>query len=282
MSPFFGNEDFLNRIKKKVSMNKVKKEKIINAIISVISIFIFLLIWYLITAVFELVPSYSLPDPIKVFKTFISKLYTRAPDGGTLFQHLWASLKVAMLGYIFGVVIGIPAGIIMGWFKWADEIMRPVFDFIKPIPPIALIPVMIVIFGISLTAKAMIIFFSTVIPCIINAYSGIRQTNQIHLWVAQTFGASNKQQLFTIAIPSAMPLIVAGLRVAMGSSWMGLVAAELLGSTNGIGYMISIGRALLRSDIIIVGILTLGFIGIFISWLFDVLEKVLVRGGSKE
>ncbi len=247
----------------------------------VISIFVFLGLWYLATAVLELVPAHSLPDPIKVLMTLIKKMYTKIPDGATLPQHIWASLKVAMLGYVFGVVIGVPTGIAMGWFKWVDKIVRPVFDFIKPIPPLALIPVMIVIFGISIQSKASIIFFSTVIPCIINSYSGIKQTNQIHLWVSSTFGATNRQQLFTIALPSSMPMVVAGLRVAMGSSWMGLVAAELLGSTSGIGYLISVGRALLRADIILVGILTLGIIGILISFGFDLLEKILVPGGSQ-
>jgi ABC-type nitrate/sulfonate/bicarbonate transport system permease component len=262
-------------------MNTVKRAKIKKKIISIFSILVFLGIWYLATAVLKLAPSYSLPDPIKVFTTFIKKLYTASPDGSTLLVHFWSSVKVAMLGYIFGVVIGIPTGIAMGWYKWVDKIIRPVFDFIKPIPPIALIPVMIVIFGISIESKATIIFFSTVIPCIVNSYSGIKQTNQIHLWVSQTFGATNKEQLFTVAIPSALPMIFAGLRVAMGSSWMGLVAAELLGSSSGIGYMISVGRSLLRSDIIIVGILTLGIIGIIISLSFDLLEKLLVHGGSE-
>jgi len=242
----------------------------------------FLGIWYLATAVLKLVPAYSLPDPVKVITTFVQKFHMKVPDGATLLQNIWASVKVAMLGYVFGVVIGIPTGVAMGWIKAVEKIVRPVFDFIKPIPPIALIPVMIVFFGISLQAKAIIIFFSTVIPCIVNSYSGIKQTNQIHLWVAQTFGATRRQQLFTVALPSALPMIFAGLRVAMGSSWMGLVAAELLGSTSGIGYMISVGRALLRSDIIIVGILTLGIIGILISVMFDLLEKLLVRGGSEK
>jgi ABC-type nitrate/sulfonate/bicarbonate transport system permease component len=212
----------------------------------------------------------------------LKKFYTAAPDGSTLPRHFFESLKVTTIGYILGMVIGVPLGIAMGWIKWVDRIVRPVFDLIKPIPPIALIPIMVVLLGISIKAKASIIFFSTVIPCIINSYSGIRQTRQIHLWVAQTFGASNPQQLFTVALPSALPMIFAGLRVAMGSSWMALVAAELLASTSGIGYMISIGRALLRSDLIIVGILCLGLIGTVISLSFDLIEKKFIRGDAEK
>lgn len=259
-------------------LSTAKKMRRKYRIISVLSVVTFLVLWYIATAVLELAPSYSLPSPVKVFKTFVTKLTSKAPDGATLGEHFLSSLQVATYGFVLGAVIGVPLGIAMGWFKWVDKIVRPLFDFLKPIPPIALIPVMIVIFGISIEAKAVLIFFSTVIPCILNSYSGIRQTRQIHLWVSQTFGAINRQQLFTVAIPSALPMIFAGLRVAVGSSWMALVAAELLASTSGLGYLISVGRSLLRSDLIIVGILCLGMIGIVISVIFDFVEKRFVRG----
>ena len=207
-------------------MNTYTKKQIKYKIISVISLLAFLGIWYLCTAVLELAPKYSLPDPVTVPKTFITKMSSKVPDGATLPQHILESTKIAFTGYLLGVVIGVPLGIAMGWFDWIDKFVRPVFDFIKPIPPpIALIPVMISLLGIGTTSKAWIIFFSTVIPCITNSYSGIKQTNQIHLWVSQTFGGTRWQQLFTVAIPSALPMIFAGLRVAMGASWMGLVAA---------------------------------------------------------
>lgn len=264
------------------TINTAKRRRLKYRVVSVASIAVFLLIWYIATAVLELAPSYSLPSPVKVLNTFITKLTSKAPDGATLPQHFASSLVVATSGYVLGMVIGVPLGICMAWYNWVDKLVRPVFDFIKPVPPIALIPVMIVIFGISLEAKAVLIFFSTMIPCITNSYSGIRQTKQIHLWVAQTFGATNLQQLFTVAIPSAKPMIFAGLRVAMGSSWMALVAAELLASTRGLGYLISIGRSLLRSDLIIVGILCLGMIGMVISLIFDQIEKRFLRGGKDQ
>jgi NitT/TauT family transport system permease protein/taurine transport system permease protein len=259
-------------------MNTAQKRKFKYKIISIISILGFLIIWYLATAVLELAPSYSLPSPFTVFSTFLKKFYSASPDGSTLVRHFLESLKVTTIGYLLGMVIGVPLGIAMGWIKWVDRVVRPVFDLIKPIPPIALIPIMVVLLGIGLKAKSCSIFFATVVPCIVNSYSGIRQTRQIHLWVSQTFGASNPQQLLTVALPSALPMIFAGLRVAMGSSWMALVAAELLASTSGIGYMISIGRALLRSDLIIVGILCLGLIGTVISISFDLIERKFIRG----
>jgi ABC-type nitrate/sulfonate/bicarbonate transport system permease component len=260
-------------------MNTYQKKRIRLTSISLISVCAFILIWYLAIDVFKLAPTYSLPSPVKVFHTFVQKLSTKQPEGATLPQHILESTKIATLGLVIGAVLGIPLGILMGWIPAVDRIVRPVFDFLKPIPPIALIPVMIVFFGIGIKSKAVIVTFSTIIPLIINSHSGIRQTNQIHLWVSQTFGASRVQQLFTVAIPSAAPMIFAGLRVAVGSSWMALVAAELLGATRGVGYMISTARNLLRSDIIIVGLLVLGVIGIIITLFFDLIEKYFVRGG---
>lgn len=166
----------------------------------------------------------------------------------------------------------------MAWYKPIDRIVRPIFDLIRPIPPIGLIPIMVLVFGIGLEAKVAVIFFSAFIPCVINAYSGIKETKDIHLWVARTFGATNGQMLRTIAIPTAMPMIFTGFRVALGASWMSLVAAELLAATRGVGYMIHISRTIGRADVIVVGMLVIGIIGSMLSMMFEFLEKKFVRG----
>ena len=141
---------YIERQHMDIKINTAKKKRRKYRFVSVVSILVFLGIWYIATAVLELVPAYSLPSPVKVFSTLITKLYTQAPDGATLPQHFLASLQVATYGYVLGAVIGVPLGIAMGWFKTVDRIVRPVFDLLKPIPPIALIPVMIVVFGLSL------------------------------------------------------------------------------------------------------------------------------------
>ena len=260
-------------------MSTYQKRKIKLKIISLIAVVAYIAVWYLCTAVLELAPSYKVPDPLTVVRTFITKLYDPRPDGSTLIVHFWSSFKVVMVGFCCGAVLGIPLGILMGWYRWVNSLLRPIFDFIRPIPPIALIPIVVILFGISLEAKAIIVFIAALMPCILNSYQGIKQTNMVHVWVAQTFGATNRQRLFTVGIPSAMPMIFTGLRVSMATSWMSLVAAELMGATSGLGYLISVARGLLRSDIIIVGMLCLGVIGICISLLFDFLEKLMVRGG---
>lgn len=254
------------------------KRKLKNFVISAGSILVFLVVWYVITAGLQLFPANTFPDPLKVLHAFIRKLTVKNPDGGTLFTHLFMSLKVTVCGYMLGIVIGVPLGILMGWYRRIDLIVKPIFDLIRPIPPIGWIPLMILWLGIGMEAKATVIFVSAVTPCIINAYTGIKQTNPVHIWVARTFGAKNPEVLWRVGIPSALPMIFAGLKVSLGAAWMALVAAEMLASTEGLGYMIQINRMVGKVDNIMVGMITIGMVGALLSFLLEYLEKRFVKG----
>lgn len=260
---------------------KQRHDKRKFAFISLLSLVVFFGIWYVATAVMHLMPEYSLPSPVQVLEAFVYKLGNKAPDGGTLFQHIGASLKVALTGYMLGAVIGIPLGICMAWYRRIDLFVTPLFDLIRPVPTIAWIPLMILWFGIGLGAKAAIIFVSAFIPCVINSYAGIKQTKPVHLWVAQTFGASRTKMLFTVAIPTALPLIFTGLRISLQAAWTTLCAAEMLAANRGLGYMIQLNRTLARADLIIVGMLTIGFIGTMFAVVLTQLEKRVVKGGRR-
>ena len=176
-------------------------------------------------------------------------------------------------------MIGVPLGIITGWYEKADLVIKPIFDLLRTIPPIGWIPLMIIWFGIGIQAKAGIVFLASFIPCVINTYSGIKQTRSVHIWVVQTFGATRLQTLFYVAIPTAMPMIFTGLKLSLNTAWAALVAAELLGAVSGLGYMIQMARMTVRPDIIIVGMLTIGAIGMILSNLLDYAEDHLVKGG---
>lgn len=246
--------------------------------ISVCSVLIVLFIWWLCIDVLKLTRQSVFPGPVKCFETFVKKLTTKAPDGATLGGHLFTSLGNTLLGYGLGAIVGIPLGIMMAWNKWVDRFARPLFDLIRPIPGIAWIPLFILLFGIGIMSKAMVIFLNSMIACTVNAYTGIRQTSELHLWVGDVFGASNKQKLFRVAIPTATPMIFTGLRVALGSSWTALVAAELLASIRGLGYMIQQARALSRPDIILVGMLVIGVVGLIFDALLHLVEVRVAKG----
>ena len=258
----------------------MKKKRITKyTLISVLAITIFLLAWYLATDVFHVTSTNSMPSPVKVIRTFIVKFYDPNPDGATMLQNLGASLQVALSGYSFGLIAGIPLGIAMAWYAKFDWFARPLFDIIRPIPGIAWIPVMISLFGIGLFSKAMVIFLSSFTACLISAYSGIKQTKDVHLWVGQTFGASNWQLLTKIAIPTAIPMILTGMRVALAASWGALIAAELLASTRGLGFMIQQARGVLRPDVIIAGMIAIGLVGAFLTYVLTRVEKMFRKGG---
>lgn len=251
-------------------------------LISCASVCLVLLVWFVCINVLHLKSETVFPGPVKVFETFVEKLYTKAPDGATLLQHLWSSIRVALFGYALGAVVGVPLGIAMAWNKWVDRFVRPLFDLIRPIPGLAWIPMFILLFGIGITSKALVIFLGALIACVVNSYTGIQQTQELHLWVGDVFGASNAQKLFKIAIPTALPMIFTGLRVALSTSWTALVAAELLASTQGLGYMIQQARAISRPDIIIVGMLAIGAVGAVFDALLHLVEIKVAKGMNAE
>ena len=247
--------------------------------VTLLTIALFLLVWDLCPDVWKVVSRMVLPSPVRVLSTFINKFTNPNPDGATMLQHLGASLQVAMTGYVIGILVGVPLGILMAWNKRADMFIRPLFDLIRPIPGIAWIPVMIVMFGIGLLSKAMVIFLSSFTAMVINSYSGIKQTKAVHLWVGQTFGATRLQQLFRIALPSALPMILTGLRVALGNSWGALVAAEMLASSRGLGFMIQQNRGIGRPDVIIAGMIAVGIVGALLTWILSLIERAVLKGG---
>lgn len=246
--------------------------------VSVASLCAAVAIWYVCTDVLRIKPAIVFPGPKAVFNTFVYKLTHRNPDGATLIRHMLASLQVTMIGYVLGAVVGIPMGILMAWNKYVDRIVKPLFDMLRPVPGIAWIPLFILLFGIGILSKALVIFLGSLVACTVNAYTGIRQTKDVHLWVGNIFGATSRQKLFRVAIPTAIPMIFTGLRVALGSSWAALVAAELLASNVGLGYMIQQSRALSRTDIIIVGMLSVGLVGAVLDKLLHIIEVRVARG----
>lgn len=260
---------------------KQEKKRLLNKYIfvSVLSICVGIFAWWLVTDGLGLFRSNVLPSPVKVLNTFIKKTYETKPDGATLFQHLLASLQVALGGYVIGAVVGIPLGIFMAWNDKIDMLVRPVFDLVRTIPGVAWTSVMVTLVGIGYMSKALVIFISAMVAMVINSYSGIKQTKTVHLWVGQTFGASNWELLTKIAIPSALPMIFTGLDVALGSAWTTLVAAELLASTKGLGFMIQQARGIFRLDIIIVGMIVIAITGSVLSGLIRQLGNKLVKGG---
>ena len=259
------------RIKK--VQEDARKSKYQLTVLSIIGVLAFLLIWQF-AVMGGLLPNRYVPMPSEVVKLFFVKWVDPNPDGAVLGVHILASLQVALTGFFLAIIIGVPLGLFMGWFRGFESFMRPIFEILRPIPPVSWIPITIIWLGLQ--AKAFIVFFSAFVPCTINAYTGIRQTSPALINVAKVCGASNFTIFRKIGIPSAMTMTFAGIRVALGNAWATLVAAEMLAANVGLGYMIQQGRSFARPDIIILGIVVIGILGVIFTWLLGLVEgKVL-------
>ncbi|WP_184415221.1 ABC transporter permease [Rhodocyclus tenuis] len=191
---------------------------------------------------------------------------------GELPAHLWASLQRELIAFAFALA-AIPLGIAMGWWKWVNEQIDPLIETLRPIPPIAWIPLSILWFGIGDAQNQFIIFLGIFFPILINTVTGVKgiETNLIR--AAQSLGASQWHILTRVVLRAALPQILTGIRVGFGFGWMALVAAELVGASSGLGFLINDARSVLRTDIILVGMLTIGFTG----FLIDTLVRKLAR-----
>lgn len=266
---------------KATELNAIRKDKIKYLSISVMVVFFVLLVWQLAVQ-FELVSTRFFDSPIGVIQTIITKISSKKPDGGLLHQHVWESAKVVWLGFALAAVIGIPLGLFMGWFRLCDRIIRPLFELIRPIPSLAWIPICLLFLGIGIEARAVIIFTGCFVATVLNTYTGIRSTNQTLINVAKTCGATNFQTFVKIGIPSAMPMIFAGLKTSMGSAWGTIVAAEMLASSNGLGYMIQMGRSFGQVSLIMAGIIVIGILGFISSGLVSLVEGIVLKWRPKK
>ncbi len=246
-------------------------------ILPIISISLFFGLWEFVVQS-GIVPETMLASPSQVVKFFIYKLTEPNPDGAVLSQHAWMSLKEAGTGYLLSLLVGLPLGLLMGWFTTVRGMFRPLFELIRPIPPIAWIPLCIFWFGIGLWGKVFIIWIAGIVPCVINAWVGVKMTNPTLIQMARTYGASDWQIFTKICVPSALPMVFGALQIALVCCWTNLVGAELLAADQGLGYLISMGRRLAMPEMVVLGMVTVGLGGSLIGVIIDVLEKRLLAG----
>ena len=238
----------------------------------VLPIIILLVIWQLIAFI---AGGINLLD---VAQAFLDLIIEGDFDGNTLFKHTIFSLYRVAVGFLIAVSTAVPLGIAIGRYKIANTIFGPVVEAIRPIPPIAWIPISILMFRTNLLgSQAFIIWIGAFFPILLNTTTGVNRTEVVHLDVANTFGASERQILSKIIIPSASPEVFAGLRIGFGIGWMCLVAAEMIGGGLGLGYLVGISQQLGRTGDTISAMLMIGLIGFIFSYIFLSLEKRLLR-----
>lgn len=194
---------------------------------------------------------------------------------GELFYHLMASLKREAMAFLFATS-AIPLGIAMGWWRPIFNQVNPIMEILRPIPPLAWIPLSILWFGIGDEQNEFIIFLGIFFPILVNTIVAVKNIDPILIRAARSLGASQRKLLVRIVFIGALPQIITGVRIGLGVGWMALVAAELVGANSGLGFIINDARSMLRTDTIIVGMLAIGVVGLLIDSTILVLSRALL------
>ena len=239
-------------------------------------------VWWLSTSVLHMFSPLVLPSPAAVAASAWNlmfnpqlTLFSGGLYNGDLFGHAFISTGRVLLGFSVGVLIALPIGILVAQVPAFEPYVDPVVQLLRPIPPIAWTPLAILWFGLGLRAIVFLIVIGAFWPMLLNTIAGIREVSPILPRAAASLGASRAQILFTITLPAAVPFLFAGLRLSFGSAWITIVAAELIAASSGLGYLIMNARRILASSDIIVGMLTIGIIGLAFDRGFRALEERL-------
>lgn len=240
-------------------------------LISIAAVALVLVIWQL-SSTLEWVNPTLLPPVTEVATTaleLIAKGYRQTP----LWQHWLISTARASAAFVAAIVVGVPLGLAMGRNPYVNAALNPFVQFLRPLPKIALVPLVILWLGIGEGGKFFLIFIATVLSIIVSAAAAVQGVSEARIRAAQTLGASRRKQFTHVILPNALPEIMTGIRLSVGVGWTSLIAAEMVAADSGLGWMVINAGTYLRTDVVMLGILMLGLTGV----LFDVVIVTLQR-----
>lgn len=249
-------------------------EKAVSAIAAGISIGLFLILWHWGTTATKL--GIMIPGPVEVIEAIGVGIIGKV-GRHSIMAHVGYSLMRVMLGFVIGSVAGVTLGLLMGWYKGAEAVFNPLFRIIRPIPPIAWIPISIIWFGLGENAKIFLIFLASFSNTTLNSMAGARSVDPEIVNAARMLGASERKIFTTIVLPASVPSIFAGLQVAISSSWATVLAAEMVRSSEGLGWMIVAGMNNNDMVQILSGIVMIGVVGFILAIIMRKAEDVLCR-----
>lgn len=231
-----------------------------------------LALWWLLTTVTGTVSSARFPSPAEFWVSF-TQINTRGYAGATLISHALHSLKLVAMGFAVAVATGVPLGLWMGWDRRVEALVNPIFLIVRPIPPLAWIPLAILWLGLGDAAKIMVIWFSAFVPSVINAFAGVRNIDRPILEAARMLGTPRWRMVREIISPAASPMIFTGLRLSLQASWTTLVAAELVGALVGLGFILNMAQQDIYPGMILVGMVAVGILGWATTWFLGRVER---------
>ncbi len=242
--------------------------------------------WFLYT--FSVVAFFVLWDRVAIARFFSSglprpyevviQMWTMMFDplaGKSLLGHVWASTQRILIGFTIASLIAVPLGLMMALNRYVNAIVKPLFDLLKPMPPIAWISIAILWFGIGETSKVFIIVVGTFVPCLLNAYNGVRLVEPELYDVVRMLGGTRRDEILHVCFPAAFPAIFAGLQISLSIAWTCVLAAELVSSRSGLGFIIILGMNLSRPALIVGGMVVIALVAWGMTLLVTGLERLV-------
>lgn len=249
--------------------NRINLEKYTSIMYSCISLFAFIGLWTLISLP-SLKSGKVFAPPMKVIDAFIVKI-----GNGEIWVHIAASLSRALAGFAVAFICAVPVAFLMGWYKPVRLIFEPWVKFIKSIPPIAYIPLIIVAQGVGESAKVTVIFIASFLVMVISIYQGVVNVDYTLIKAARVLGSNDSVIFFKVVIPASIPYILVAMRLGISSALTTLVAAELTGAQVGLGQMIQEASMYFKMDVVLLGIMLIGIIGYLLDKVVAYLERRL-------
>ena len=251
------------------------RKQIPSIVYSVGAIVLLLVVWFAISHSSFVKPGY-IPTPEELGKTFV-ELVRNGYSGKPLYEHIGISLFRTLTGFLLGAVVGVPIGLLSGYSRRAGAMISPIMAFIRPIPPIAFIPMTVLYFGLGEVGKIVLIFFVSFNYVQANAQAGAASFPIAYRRAAESLGLTRMQTFTQIVMPGALPQIFTGLKVALALSWAVVVAAELVGAQRGLGFMISDAATLFLIPVVYIGIALIGAIGLLLNFMLNFVETRIVH-----
>ena len=255
-------------------------QKYRQPLIGIASILLFLIVWQL-SGTLGWVDPLLLPSPSEVFRT-AAELAVSGYRQTPLWEHFLTSTARALSAFAVAIVVGVPLGLSMGLVPTLNAVLDPFVQFLRPLPKIALIPLVIVWFGIGEGAKFFLIFISSFLSIVVGAVAAVTSVSQGRIRVAQTLGATRHQIFRYVVLPNALPELFTTIRLSVGIGWTSLIAAEMVAANSGLGWMVINAGTYLRTDVVLLGILLLGLTGYLFDWILLRLQRRLAPWAGKD
>lgn len=220
------------------------------------------------TVAFGLLGRTLLSSPSRIWNAAVTDF-----GSGTIWPHIATSSQEFVAGFIAALVIGVPLGLAIGWFRRVDHVLSALLAGLNATPHVALIPLIVLIAGIGLESKAIVVFLSAFFAIMVTTFAGVRAIARRHIEITRSFGGSGWLAFTTVGLPSAIPFIITGTRIGIGRGLVGVVSAEILGANQGLGFYIDLNAVFLDTSRVMLGIVLFGLIGLVLGEVIRIAER---------